>query len=403
MRKPIAVICALMILVTLLAGCGSQEQSSKKSSKTVTTTAPATHPPTMAPATKPATTDSSSEKRRYNFLAIKQKSDLIYASLDDIIKENNYKGAVYLRLGNDLEFSQSAGSSDEVQRKRNSLHTCFYTGSITKHLTAAAVLKLSEDKKLSLDDTVDKYFDKCSFGKQVKIKDLLSMTSGIPSYTRFEPEETHHLVLVDEVDKLISEKNSEEKNKSAILKWILSQKTGGEPGQKYSYSDSDYFLLGKIIEKASKTSYTAYISENILKPLGMNNSGFRAPKSLASPYNDSADKKEKLTLEGVGYSALGFISNVSDTIRYIEGLFDESFINSDSLLAMHTAYKNGYGYGVQIDGDRISISSVIGAYSSTVTYSTDETELYVAYSNYSSSDSDTLNTLFTDYLSEFCF
>ena len=134
----------------------------------------------------------------------------------------------------------------------------------------------------------------------------------------------------------------------------------------------------------------------------MNNSGFKAPKSIANAYDDSKNAENKLTLGGVGFSALGFISNVSDTIRYIEGIFDENVINSDSLLAMHTAYKGGYGYGVKIDGDRITIISEVGAYSSTITYSTDETELFVAYSNYASSDTSKLNELFKDYLREFC-
>ena len=121
---------------------------------------------------------------------------------------------------------------------------------------------------------------------------------------------------------------------------------------------------------------------------------------MASAYDDS-DKVNKLTLEGVGYSALGFITNISDTIRYIEGMFDESIINSDSLLDMHTPWKNGYGYGVKIDGDRITLNSQIGAFGTMITYSTDESELFVAYSNYSSSDTYKLNTLFNDYLSEF--
>ncbi len=403
MRLIKGTICALLGVLCLFSGCGKEESSSQPATKPTATAEPTTAPVTTAPATKPSTDDSRQEQRRYNYLAIKQKSDVIYSKLGDIISENNYQGTVYLKIGNDLEFSHSSGSSDEVQRKKNSLHTCFYTGSLTKHLTAAAVLKLNEEKKLSIDDKLGKYFKDCTCGKDVTVKNLLTMTSGIPSYTEVSKDPNPLLTLTDDLDKRIDKKNSEKKNKSIILSWILSQKSKGKPGKTYAYSDSNYFLLGEIIEKASGTSYSSYIDENILKPLGMNSSGFRAPNSLATGYDDNSKQDVKLTYAGVGYAALGFISNISDTIRYVEGLFDERFINSDSLLKMHTAYKNGYGYGVQINGDRISISSRIGAYSATVTYSTDESELYAAYSNYASSDSETLNTLFKYYLKEFCF
>lgn len=403
MRLTRGIICALLGTLCLLSGCGKEASSSQPATKPAPTAAPTTVPVTTTAPAKPSTGDSKRENRRYNYLAIKQKSDAIYTKLGDIIDENHYQGAVYLKIGNDLEFSRSSGSSDEVKRKKNSLHTDFYTGSLTKHLTAAAVLKLQEEKKLSLSDKLEKYFKDCSCGKDVTIENLLTMTSGIPGYTEVSDDVNPKLTLAEALDKKITKKSTEKKNKSIILNWILSQKSTGKPGEAYAYSDSNYFLLGEIIEKASGTSYTSYINDNILKPLGMNSSGFRAPNSLATGYDDTDQEDNKLTYEGVGYSALGFISNISDTIRYVEGLFDERFINSDSLLLMHTAYKNGYGYGVQIDGGRISISSRIGAYSATVTYSTDESELYVAYSNYASSDSEALNALFKDYLEEFCF
>ncbi len=395
------IACVSLAAVLFMSGCGNEKKSSSSEperTQPVTTAPVTTAEPTVA-STGAATVDNATAPRKYNFLAIKQKTDVICTNLENIISDNHFQGAVYLKLGNDLEFSRCTGASDEVEHQNNSIHTYFNAGALTKHLTAAAVLKLSEEKRLSLSDKLNKYFKNCSYGSSVKIKDLLTMTSGVPSYTEFS-ESSGKLLLNSELDSKIKENNSEEENKSAVLKWILSQKTDGTPGTVYRYSDSDFFLLGKIIEQASGTSYTSYIKDNILKPLGVNHSGFKQPKSMASAYDDS-DKVNKLTLEGVGYSALGFITNISDTIRYIEGMFDESIINSDSLLDMHTPWKNGYGYGVKIDGDRITLNSQIGAFGTMITYSTDESELFVSYSNYSSSDTYKLNTLFNDYLSEF--
>ena len=404
MRKPLKyVLCASLCALTLFAGCNQPETSSN--TQTETTAAPTTVKPTVtqpvteAPTTTPSTSDNAREPvRKYNFLAIKQKSDAIDASLKDIIGKNNYMGSVYLKLGNDLEFIECAGYSNEVERMNNSIHTCFYTGSLTKHITATAVLQLAEQKKIDLDDKIGKYLPDCSYGDKVTVRNLLTMTSAVPGYTKETAEGSNNCVLKEELAKKVKKDSSERDNHKVIIDWILSQKLNGKPGAKFEYSDSNYYLLGDIIEKVSGTGYSAYVKENILKPLGMSRSGFKPPQNLAVSYTDGKDDC-KLLYAGVGYSSLGFISNISDTIRYIEGLLDESLINSDSLMLMHTEFKDGYGYSVNISGDRMSIASTIGAYSTKITYATDESELFAAYSNYASSDSDSLHTQFKKYLS----
>ena len=392
-----ASLCALI----LLSGCTEPKQSSTEATKPQVTTTLVTEPTTVAPTTTAATSDTPEEEtKKYNFLAIKQKSNVIDTKLKGIISDNHFQGSVYYKIGNDLEFIQSTGASNEIEHKNNSIHTCYYTGSFTKQLTATAILKLNEDGMLQLDDTLEKYFKDCEYADKVTVKNLLTMTSGIPSYVQTDDKILPEAKLADELDGKIKKDNSAKENKSQILKWILSQKTIIEPDSNFLYSDSDYYLLGEIIEKVSGKSYSDYISEAILKPLGMNHSGFTSVKDLAVGYSDNSEQS-KLLYDNVGYSSLGFISNISDTLKFIEGLLKESVINNDSLLAMHTVYKGNFGYGVYINGDKISISSKIDAFSTKINYVTDESEIFVAYTNYASSDASYLHSLFKKYLAEF--
>ena len=118
LKKVKAAVCTVFSVLTISAafsGCGEGKKSSTVETKPQATEETIVQPTTAVPTTVPSTTDSPSEKqRRYNFLAIKQKSDSIYTKLDDIITENNFQGSVYLKLGNDLEFNKCSGASDEV-------------------------------------------------------------------------------------------------------------------------------------------------------------------------------------------------------------------------------------------------------------------------------------------------
>lgn len=129
----------------------------------------------------------------------------------------------------------------------NSLNTNYYIGSLTKQFTAAAVMILQEQDKLSTDDTLDKYYPDYKYGSDITIRNLLTMTTGLPDYLGKSDES----VRANAPQYDISEKNSAKDNHSVILKWILSQEIDNDE-ENYSYSNSDYFILGDIIEKVSR-------------------------------------------------------------------------------------------------------------------------------------------------------
>ena len=205
-----------------------------------------------------------------------------------------------------------------------------------------------------------------------------------------------HIAINDD----IKEDNSFDENKKIILDWILSQDLRFEPSSSFENSDSNYYLLGEIIAKVSGESYEDYIYSVIFKPLAMNATSFDGGDKLALPYDGNAEG-DKLCFSGVGYSACGMISNISDLLKWTDGIFYDKIISDESINKMRTPTENGYSCGMYISGDRLSASGRCGAYSSMLSYTTDKSEIFVSLSNYNFSDPSFLRGLFRKYLSKF--
>lgn len=391
-----AFLCVLLTAVFLLCGCSTNESSEQE-----TTASPTTEPTTAVP-TAIATNDSADayKTQNYDFVAIKQKSDEIMSAFDSYVAEKKFKGVIYMKLGNDFEYISSSGAADSISHTDNSINTRFYAGSLTKQVTAAAVLLLVEDNKLSLDDTLDKFFPDYKYGAEITVKNLLDMTSGIKNYI-VHSDISEALTYLDiELSDKVSKDNSAKENKSAILKWILNQEPQFEAGSTFQFSDSNYFLLGEIIAKTSEMSYEDFVKERLLKPLGMNSSGFEADKGLATGY-DGNSESEKLTYSGVGYSASGFISSISDTVKWIDGIFSNDILSEESVELMQAEGDYEYSCGVYVNGDRLSSYGKCSAYSSILNYSTDKKKIYISYSNYNFANPSNIYALFKTYISRF--
>ncbi len=128
--------------------------------------------------------------------------------------------------------------------------TRFAIGSITKQLTAVAVLALVDQGKVRLDDPVSKFIPSIPF--PITIAELLRQTAGLPDFAHSE---------------------NLDKDRAGVLAAIASSKLDFDPGTKWAYSNSNYFLLGQVIESASGRDYVAFLAERFFSPLGMHASG----------------------------------------------------------------------------------------------------------------------------------
>ena len=373
-------ISALIALSVCLTGCGEENRSSASATEKTTAVA------TTQPVTTSATSDEQNQEPTWNYSELKRKSADISNSLDDIITSNKYRGTVYVKIGNALEYIGTNGFSDKDKHTKNSTDTCFRIASLTKQFTAVAVMQLVEDGKISLDDTIDKYFPSYKYGKKITVKNLLTMTSGIKDYINKDGDTDTEAYTESQIDFKISKKNSAKENKKEIMDWIFDQKLNFEPDEKYMYSNSAYFLLGDIIEQVSKTSYESYVEKNILKPTGMMNTGFESTDKLAVGYQDIYDNAWTL-YPGVGYSATGLISNVPDLLKWVDALCTNKLISEKSFKEMTTPYKGNYGYGfvVSKDSNMISHTGKIDKYNAALAFTKDENQIYIALSNYSNS------------------
>jgi D-alanyl-D-alanine carboxypeptidase len=155
-------------------------------------------------------------------------------------------------------FGYAGGWADIQNRKTMTLDTTLMTYSMTKTFTAVAILQLVERGELGLDDEIDPYLPDIPYGgHHISIRQLLDHTSGIPNPI---PLRWVHLAEEDEGF-----------DEDAALAQVLrdNPKLAFEPGQKFAYSNIGYWLLGKIIERATAQSYPNYVIANILMPLGL--------------------------------------------------------------------------------------------------------------------------------------
>ena len=153
-----------------------------------------------------------------------------------------------------LFYAKAFGSADLASKRPAAVETTYAVGSITKQFTAAAVLLLQEQGKLSLDDPVARFFPNLTRAKEITILQLLSHTSG---YEDYAPQD---YIIPDWTRPISAE--------AVVNRWA-GKPLNFDPGTKWQYSNTNYVLAGLIVEKAAGQSWTSFLREKIFAPLGM--------------------------------------------------------------------------------------------------------------------------------------
>jgi D-alanyl-D-alanine carboxypeptidase len=158
---------------------------------------------------------------------------------------------------NQAIFEYAGGWADIRNRKPMKPDTTQMAYSMTKTWTAAAILQLMEREQLGLDDEIDHYLPHNPYNQHITIRHLISHTAGIPN-----PIPLRWVHLAEE---------HEQFDENAALAKVLrdNPKLSSQPGKKYAYSNIGYWLLGAIIEAVTQQTYTDYMREHVLKPLGL--------------------------------------------------------------------------------------------------------------------------------------
>lgn len=221
----------------------------------------------------------------------------------------------------------------------NTPDTKFRLGSITKQFTAMLVLQLVEQGKVKLDAKISDYLPdyRKDIGEKVTVHQLLTHTSGIPSYTglpNFFQDVSRNPYKVDDFVKKYASGNLE-----------------FEPGSKFSYNNSGYFLLGAIIEHVTGKSYEVVLKERIFDPVGMKNTGYDHHDTIiqkrATGYSKTADGYTNSAYldMSIPYAAGSLYSTVEDLFLWDQALYTNSLLSEQSKNLMYKPFLQDYAYG----------------------------------------------------------
>lgn len=195
---------------------------------------------------------------------------------DGYSKYNKYSGQILAAKDGVILINRAYGMADYGQNTKNTSETVFEIGQVTEQFTIAATLMLEEKKLLNGQDTINKYIPDFPNGDKIKISNLLTNTSGIPEY----------------MENGIPQSGSQTYTKQQLMELFKNKPLNFEPGSKFRISNSNFIVLGYIIEKVTGMKYEEYINDKIIRPLKMRNTGF---------LRETVNLKNK----AVGYSTLG--------------------------------------------------------------------------------------------------
>jgi D-alanyl-D-alanine carboxypeptidase len=231
--------------------------------------------------------------------------------------------------------------------------TAFGVGSITKQFTSASILLLAEEGKLSVRDPVAKYYPDLTRAKDITLYDLMTHTSGYVDYSPYS---------------FLDPRQQKPEAADEIIRDFAGRKLDFEPGSRYSYSNTGYLILGRVVEKVSGQPFGRFLERRILKPLSMEHSALEPPqdgKLVSLGYTAfmlSAPELSPPEADAWNHAAGGLYASASDLARWDLALMSGKVLKEESYRLMTTArhlsdgrIKN-YGCGqriLNVDGETV--------------------------------------------------
>jgi CubicO group peptidase (beta-lactamase class C family) len=239
-------------------------------------------------------------------------------------------------------FRKAYGPANREWNVANTPQTVFRIGSTTKTFTAAAVLRLAEQGKLSLDDPIAKFYPAAPAAwASVTLRHLLTHSSGIPNYV--------------EINGFIRGPARLRSSPDDLIALVRDQPLQFPPGADFHYSNTGYVLLGQVIEKVSGQRYADYISEAFFKPLGLDHTAYDdfadvVPKRASGYWRPAgAWEHARLMTPETGDAAGAFRSTADDLLAWDQALHRGRVLSDAARQAMFTDYGHGYGLGSFIE------------------------------------------------------
>lgn len=252
---------------------------------------------------------------------------------------NDFSGTVLISKNDSILLKKAYGFADYEWKVKNTIDSKFSLASVSKQFTAVAILQLAENGKLSLDDPLNKYFSDFPKGEKISLKMMLSHNAGLQM----------------DFDELYLTKT--DLDKDSVYAYIAKKPLLFEPGTNTAYSNIGYYLLGRIIEKVSGQTYSAYLKEHLFDKAKMYNSGVTTNDAIVDKMtqlyyvdNNKLIKNPYINWNfNLGHD--GIYSTVEDLNLWNKALFNSQILLSEEFKKkMFTSYNDqNFGFGVMIN------------------------------------------------------
>jgi CubicO group peptidase (beta-lactamase class C family) len=269
------------------------------------------------------------------------------AAAELTVKEHVPGVAIAVVRHGEVIYEHGYGFADVASKTPATVDTRFEIGSITKQFTAACIMQLVRAGKLSLDDPLGKFVTDYPAGSAVTVRQMLSHTSGLPEYLDYE---AGHTLATKPVAT------------AGILRRIAKQPLDFAPGSAWAYNNTNYLLLGRIVELTAREPYEKYVREHLFAPANMTQSGFISDERT---FPDMATGYERVGAAGVARAqpiaeawaggAGAIVSTVGDLAKWNAAVANGSIVAPDDVKLLQTAVtlpdgsRTKYGLGWAVD------------------------------------------------------
>ncbi len=280
--------------------------------------------------------------------SVKVKQGALYHRLDSFFlrkhKFGGFNGNVLVLKGNNIIYKGCFGYCDYASRDTLTTQTPFQIASSSKPFTSCAILKLAEEGRLSLQDTLGKYFPGFPYRK-ITVEMLLCHRSGLPNYlyfcTKLWKDKKRYMTNDDLVDLLMKNRNIEGTTR---------------PGTHFQYNNTNFALLASIVERVTGQTFPAYMEQAFFKPIGMHNTWIRDVRNEkdARKHAISYNSKWMVTAEdpydGI-YGDKNVFSTLEDMMIWDRAFYEEKNISRAQQKEAYTPRSfehkgvRNYGYG----------------------------------------------------------
>ena len=266
-----------------------------------------------------------------------EKKEEIHAYIKHFEDNDQLMGTICISEKGKEVINETFGASNK--NTEYALSERKYTvGSITKLYTAVLFAKLVEEGKIGFNEKLETYFPEIPNADKIEIKHMLNHTSGLNNYV--SKGDSLHFWL------------KKPRTQKEILDEIIAQGISFEPGESFDYSNSAYYLLGKILEKKHKKSYEQILADEITNPLKLTNTVALSENASYTTVAKSYEKKKEEWSEMEefyfpnAYSA-GYIATTGPEMNaFMEALFNYEIIKEETLTDLLPKDEDWFGMGI---------------------------------------------------------